>query len=397
MNKRKLFFLRDVLFYTFTSFGGPQAHIAILLRDFVKKRNYVSEPELLELNALCSLLPGPSSTQTLVAIAYKVGGLRIAIITFFIWMLPSATIMFLLAVFFRQINPAISESNVVAFLGPIALGFVAFAAFILSKKILTNKIAITFAVIACVATVIFRNAFVFPVLIILGGIISSLLNTNKEEREIGEKLVINVNLKKVAYFFGVLIVFALLGALVNRTSPFSLPIRLFENFYRNGSIIFGGGQVLIPFMYTEFVEIKKYLTAQEFLSGYAFQQMLPGPIFSFTSFLGGMAMNSSNIYGQALGSFAAVMGVNLPGLILILFILPFWNNLKKITRIKNSLSGVNAISVGFIIAAFILLLMPIGISFTSVTLMLVTFGILLFTKIPTPLIILAGIILGVIF
>src|ERR1700760_3620456 len=100
--KRQLLFIRDVIIYTFTAFGGPQAHIAVLLREFVEKRRYITEEELMELNALAQLLPGPSSTQTLVGIAWKVGGLRLAITTFFIWVLPSATIMCMAAISYRM-------------------------------------------------------------------------------------------------------------------------------------------------------------------------------------------------------------------------------------------------------------------------------------------------------
>jgi chromate transporter len=101
LKSRQLLFLRDVLVYTFTSFGGPQAHIAMLLRDFVEKRHYITEDELMELNALAQVLPGPSSTQTLVGIGWKVGGLRLAIITFLIWILPSAAIMCAAAICYK--------------------------------------------------------------------------------------------------------------------------------------------------------------------------------------------------------------------------------------------------------------------------------------------------------
>jgi chromate transporter len=189
-----------------------------------------------------------------------------------------------------------------------------------------------------------------------------------------------------------------LGAIVSRTSPFSLPIRLFENFYRNGILIFGGGQVLVPLMYTEFVELKHYLTNSEFLSGYALQQALPGPTFSFTSFVGGIAMGDKGygIAGQIVGSVVAVIGINLPGLILILFIVPFWNDLKKITRIKNSLSGINAVAVGFMATAFIMLVMPFHLNLLAYGLMAATFLLLQFTKIKAPVVILIGVVLGLV-
>ena len=179
----------------------------------------------------------------------------------------------------------------------------------------------------------------------------------------------------MAYFIGILLVFAALGAIINQTSPFSLPIRLFENFYRNGILIFGGGQVLVPLMYTEFVEVKHYLSNSEFLSGYALQQALPGPTFSFTSFIGGITMGNKGygIGGQIIGSIVAVIGINLPGLILILFIVPFWEDLKKITRIQNSLSGINAVAVGFMATALYCWLRPFGLDWMAYGLMTGTF------------------------
>jgi chromate transporter len=159
---------------------------------------------------------------------------------------------------------------------------------------------------------------------------------------------------------------------------------------------FGGGQVMVMLMRTEFVEMKQYLSSQEFLSGYAFQQAIPGPTFSFTSFVGAMIMKNVGygIPGQVTGSVVAMLGINLPGLILILFIVPFWNDLKKITQIKNSLSGINAASAGFLIANFILLIKPVSLDMMSVTLIIVTFVILNFTKINTAYLILAGVLLG---
>src|SRR5690606_34960488 len=136
-------------------------------------------------------------------------------------------------------------------------------------------LSIFLAVAAVIATLVLKNAYVFPIGILIGGMISSALEAPKEETEIRVKLFSNINRKKLIYFLGVLLLLALLGAVVNRTSPFSLPIRLFENFYRNGIVIFGGGQVLVPLMFTEFVQMKQYLHASGFLSGFAIQQALP--------------------------------------------------------------------------------------------------------------------------
>ncbi|MGV8879276.1 MAG: chromate efflux transporter [Sphingobacteriaceae bacterium] len=399
MSRKQLIFLKDVLVYTLTSFGGPQAHIAFLLREFCEKRKYVNEEELMELNALSQILPGPSSTQTLVGIAWKIGGLKLAIITFLIWILPSALVMCLAAIGYKIFVEKGQFIHVLRFVQPIAVGIVAYAAYSFTRKFINSKISLFLAIGSVIASLILKTAYAFPLLILLGGMISSALETQPEENELRVNLFSSVNPKKVAYFLGVLLFFAALGALINQTSPFSLPIRLFENFYRNGILIFGGGQVLVPLMYTEFVEMKSYLSSSEFLMGYAVQQALPGPTFSFTSFLGAISLGNHGygIWGQIVGSVVAVLGINLPGIILILFIVPFWDDLKKISRIKNSLSGINAVAVGFMITAFLLLLKPFGGDWLAYALMTSTFILLAFTKIKTPVVIVAGVLFGFIF
>jgi len=391
--------MRDVLLYTFSAFGGPQAHLGIMLREFVQKRRYVTEEELMELNALAQVLPGPSSTQTLIGIAWKVGGLRLAIITFLIWVLPSATIMCMAAISYKMFANRGRVAEVLRFIQPMAVGIVAYATYTFAHKFLKTRVSTMLAIGSLIVTLILQNPYAFPILILLGGIISSALEVQPQESELRVKLFSNVNPNKVAYFIGILLAFAALGAIINRTSPFSLPIRLFENFYRNGIIIFGGGQVLVPLMYTEFVEVKHYLSSSEFLSGYVLQQALPGPTFSFTSFLGGVTLGNKGygVGGQIIGSIIAVIGINLPGFILILFIVPFWNDLKKIARIKNSLSGINAVAVGFMATALILLTRPFGLNWMAYLIMVCTFLLLNFTKIKTPIVIIIGVILGLVF
>jgi chromate transporter len=397
--KRQWLFIRNVIFFTFTSFGGAQAHLALLLKYFVQSTKFISEEELLELNALAQVLPGPASTQTLVGIAWKVGKLKLAIITFLIWILPTATIMTFAAISYALLDQKQKFNDILQYIQPIALGIVAYGAWKLGKKVLSSQVSIFLAIASVIATLVLRNAYVFPLSILIGGMISSAIETPKEEAELRVKLFSNINPKKLVYFLGALLLFALVGAIINRTSPFSLPIRLLENFYRNGILVFGGGQVLVPLMFTEFVEMKHYLPSSGFLSGFALQQALPGPTFSFTSYLGALSMKNFGygLWGQILGGLIGVIGINLPGLILVLFIVPFWDDLKKISRIRHSLSGINAVSVGFIIAAFVLLLIPMGYNWIFLGIMLATFLLLNFTKISPPVIVLAGILIGYLF
>lgn len=398
LDRRKEFF-KEAFLYTLSAFGGPQAHLAMMLRQFVHKKKYITEQELMELNALAQFLPGPSSSQTLAGIAFKIGGLWYAIGIYLIWVIPSTLIMFFTAYNFWFLTKSIGKAPILHYIEYMAIGFVSYAAFSLIRKNVKTYFTIFLAIFSGLISIIINSAFIFPILIIVGGILGSFFGGDSEERELGTKLIVNINPIKLFYFLGIFAIFALIGAIVNRTSPFSLPIRLFQNFYRNGIFIYGGGQVLIPYLYTEMVEMKRYLNPQEFLFGFGIQQAIPGPVFSFSSFVGARAMGNSGygIGGQLAGSFLAMVGINSPGLILMLFILPFWNSLKQITRIKNALTGVNAVSVGFILASIFLLIHQVPINGIGIGLIGITFLTLTFTKIPAPILIGFGLLLGFVF
>lgn len=391
----KIKFLLEVLKFTFTAFGGPQAHIAMMLKEFVEKKKYVTEEELIQYNALAQMLPGPSSTQTLVAIAYKYGGLSTALIAFFIWILPSALIMLFFSIAFVKYDLANSTEKVLYVLKPIAIGFVLYSAYILTRKVLNNRFSYFLAAISAVLTFYFQNAFVFPLILFIG-IVGSIL-WGKADANIdleNNNTPFDFNWKKLIVFFGILLMFAILGAVINRTSFFSLPIRLFENFYRNGIMIFGGGQVLVPLLYTEFVEMKQYLTSQEFFAGFALQQAVPGPVFSFTTFLGSMSMRAGGLVGQIFGGVAALIGINLPGLLFILMIFPAWEKIKQRKIVQRALDGINSVAVGFAMAAFFIMSGPIVNDRISMSIVAFTFFLLNWNKIPSYLIILAGIAAG---
>jgi chromate transporter len=176
-----------------------------------------------------------------------------------------------------------------------------------------------------------------------------------------------------------------------------LPIKIFENMYRNGSMVFGGGQVLVPFLYTEFVEFKKFLSSEEFLAGYSFVQILPGPVFSFTAYVGVLAMREYGIGGEILGAFLASAGIFLPGTFLIFFLNRFWDNLKSYRVIRASLEGITASSTGMVAAAAYMLFKPIELNWFNSGFTLATFLVLLLTKIPPPYLVIAGILAGFIF
>lgn len=386
---RHYVFLRDVLFFALSAFGGPQAHFALMFDIFVHKRRYLTEKELIELNALCQLLPGPTSTQTITAIGFKIGGPNLAYLSLLVWILPAVTVMSAAAILIAQIQQKNLSLEFTRFIQPMAVGFVAFAAYRIGFKVIHSKLSLFLMVVAATVSYFIRTPYVFPVLLLLSGAASA-IKFRKHPKEEKEKF--SVNWSNFLLWAGVLIGAALIGAITQ-----SLPVRLFENFYRNGSLIFGGGQVLVPLLYTEFVEFKQYLSSAEFLTGYGISQAVPGPTFSFTAYIGAMTMQQGGISAQILGALVATAGIFLPGTFLIFFVIRFWDKLKKYRPVKASLEGINAASAGMVVGAAILLFEPIPSTAINIGMILFTFGLLLLTRVPAPLIILSGVLLGWIF
>jgi chromate transporter len=370
-----------------TAFGGPQAHIAMFLDLLVKKRGYLSEEDLIELNALCQVLPGPTSTQTITAIGYKLGGPNLAYLTLLIWMIPAVTIMTIAAIMISNLQEQEISIEFTKFIQPMAVGFVAYAALKISLKVVRSKTAVVLMVLSMLAALFYPSPYLFPAILVVAGFISS---GKYKSQPIEEKDEIKIEWANFILWAGVFVLAAVLGGVTKY-----LPMRLFENFYRNGSLIFGGGQVLIPFLYTEFVEFKSYLSSEEFLSGYALMQSLPGPVFSFCAYVGSLSMRSYGFGGELIGAMAGAFGIFLPGVFLIFFVIRFWDSLKKYRRVKASLEGINAASSGMVISAAVLMFLPLEPNYINFGVTIGTFLILTFTKLPSPVLIIIGLLAGI--
>jgi len=380
-------FLRDVFILAVSAFGGPQAHLALFFNVFVKKRKLLTEEDLIELNALCQILPGPTSTQTITAIGFKLGGPNLAYLTLLIWMIPAFTVMTFAAILIANFQQNEVSLSFTKYIQPIAVGFVAHAAFIITQKVIRSGTGLALAFGAIIVSYFIRSPYIFPLLLIGGGAVTAF---KFKKQPFQEKEPMHVNWSNFILWATIFISAAILGGITQ-----SLLVRLFENFYRNGSLIFGGGQVLIPLLYTEFVEFKNYLTSEEFLSGFAIVQSVPGPTFSFSAYIGALTAREYGVEYQILAGFFAAAGIFLPGTFFIYFVIRFWDELKKYRVVKASLEGVNAVSAGMVIAAVFLLFQPIENSLTNFVIVITTFGLLRLTIIPAPLIILAGIIAGI--
>lgn len=383
---RYFIFLKDVLILALTTFGGPQVHLAMMLDRLVTKRRYLTEDELMELNALCQILPGPTSTQTITALGFKIGGPNLAYLTLIVWILPGALMMTAVAVGMDYVQRHNISLSFARFLQPMAVGFLIVAGYRIARKVIHNQIGLILGVVSALTAYAFPSPYITPVVIVAGGLATALFYKKQERME---KRPLRIQWANFFLWLGVLITAAVLGAVTR-----SLPVRLFENFYRNGSLVFGGGQVLTPMLYNEFVEFKRYLTSQEFLSGLAIVQATPGPVFSFASYIGAMSMRQEGLSGQLIGSLAATAGIFLPGTFLIFFVYRFWNQLKRYRAVRASLEGINASSTGLTAAAAISLFQPMSGQWESILIVIATILLLEYSRIAPYWLILSGLLMG---
>lgn len=386
---RHLEFLKDIFVIAVTAFGGPQAHLAMILNKLVNQKQYIKEQDLLELIALCQILPGPSSTQIITAIGLKKGGKLLAFVTLLFWMLPAVIIMTAVVLIFSYIEDAGLSFDFIRFLKPMAIGFVLYAAIHITRTIIKTRIQTLIIIGATLLTIFLRTPVIYPVALLAGGLITNFTGqapTHQKNKRF------EIHWRYLTAFFAILALAAILGAISNFK-----PVILFENTYRYGSIVFGGGHVLIPMMYEQFVNFKDYLTSEEFLAGYGMVQALPGPVFSFSTYVGGMALKDMGTTGHIIGALIGTVGIFLPGTLLIFFVTPIWESLKQYPFIQRSLEGVNAVAAGMVAAAAFLLMQSIGFDFLNIGVAIGTFLLLMFTRIPSPAIVVFCLLLGFLF
>lgn len=379
-------FLKDVFICSLGAYGGPEAHYGVFTDQLVVKKNYLSEEELVELIALCSILPGPTSTQSIVSIGYKIGGPMLAFLTMMVWALPVLTVMTILSFMYLFLETLNLSGDGLRYVGPMAVGFIVLAAFNIGKKVATDKMTLLLLIFGAITTYLIREPWIFPLVLIIGGTVSILRSKEKN-------LWNRVKLNPPWIYFIVFSGFALGSIALILISDERL-VHLFESFYRYGYLVFGGGQVVVPVMYSELVEVNQYMTSSEFLTGYGLVQGLPGPMFSFAAYAGGLAARGGSVIYQVIGAVIGGIGIFLPGLLLIYFIYPVWENMKKIKAIKVSLKGINAVAGGLIAVAAVILMQKSGLALDNFIITLMTILLLKTKKIPAPLIVLGVLIAG---
>ena len=402
---RHIPFLKAVFYYTVSAFGGPQGHLGMMMKTFVERRRDVTKEELMEYVAFCQLLPGASSTQTITLIGYKRGGVPLAILTLLIWIFPASILMGIFSFLFYYVKTYHVNLDLFSYIQPMAVGFIAFAAFKMYKVSIKNNITFIIMIVAAVATYLFfKTPWVFPILIILGGVV-----TNFSDRRIPEKEIIKPRHIRWTNIWLFTLLFVIVGFLSETARKQNWEHRkaynLTENVYRYGSMVFGGGDVLMPLMYEQYVTREKtnYLTKEEYLTGWGIIRAIPGPVFSVTAYIGGMILRDYGPYWQIWGCLIGCIAIFLPSALLVLFFFPVWQILKKYVVVFRSLEGINAVVVGIMWASFLYLVKDISItdlntvSLVNIVVIIGTFYLLTFTKIPAPFIVIGCLLIGFIF
>jgi chromate transporter len=406
-------FLKAVFLHSISAFGGPQGHLGLMMKVFVQQRRDVTQEELLDYNAFCQLLPGASSTQTLTLIGYKRGGVILAVLTLIIWILPACLLMGAFSFFLEYLNEKTLKTDVFKFIQPMTVGFLAFAAIQSFKVSVHNTITHVIMIVGAITTfLLFKTPWIFPILLVLGGFVTNLSSKRIPQKEIPSKKIKWGNIWLFAIIF---LLAGTLSELARKNDwPNRRPLNLFENTYRFGSLVFGGGQVLIPMMYEQFVarpESQKLIKRnphivkidkEDFYTGAGMVRAIPGPVFSVASFMGGTAMKDQSNSMQVLGCIIGSVAIFLPSALLVLFFFPIWHNMKKYATVYRALEGINAVVVGIIIAATFYMMKDVDISNWKMILlnafvMVGTWAVLTYGRLPSPLIVLICLVMGWIF
>ncbi|EIT7144996.1 chromate efflux transporter [Vibrio vulnificus] len=316
------------------SFGGPAAHIGYFRHTFVEKLKWISDEEYAQLVALSQFLPGPGSSQVGFGLGYKKGGLPGACAAFLGFTLPSVVIMLLLALVSSQVTDTALFQNVVHGLKLLAVVVVADAAWGMYKNFCKTPLTVGISVATAVALLVFSGIATQMVVLIIAALIGviALKGENKATEH-----SFKPSLTPLLTFAALLLLLPLLAT----AQPL---VQLFNEFYQAGSLVFGGGHVVLPLLQNI---VGEQISQDAFLTGYAAAQAVPGPMFTFATYIGYVLHPSSPI----LGAVVATLAVFLPGFLLMLGVLKNWQLLAANPRVSGALQGVNASVVGLLVAA----------------------------------------------
>jgi chromate transporter len=375
-----------------TSFGGPVAHLGYFREEYVRRRRWISEDAYADLVALCQFLPGPTSSQVGVAIGILRAGLPGAIASWLGFTLPSAII--LVAFAFGLQRAGVTDTGWLHGLKIAAVAVVANAVWGMARSLAPDRERATVAILSAIVVLAWPGAPGQVLVIALAGLIGwRLLGSSSSETRVSLPPAIG---RRTA-IASIVVFLALLGVLpVLRQAVTNQAFVMFDSFFRVGSLVFGGGHVVLPLLQAEVVP-PGWVTNEEFVAGYGAAQAVPGPLFTFAAYLGAVMHQPPNgIAGAAI----ALVAIFLPTFLMVVGALPFLSALRARASFQAAFRGINAAVVGLLLAA---LYHPVWTSAiktsADLALALVAFALLALWSCPAWLVVLmaalGGAVLGV--
>lgn len=322
-----------------TSFGGPTAHLGYFHEVYVSRKKWMDDKSFADLVALCQFLPGPASSQVGIGIGAMRAGVWGAVIAWAGFTLPS--VLLLVAFAFMMHTFDMAASGWLHGLKLVAVAVVAHAVMGMGSKLANGRLQASVAFAAMAAVLLWQTPWIQVAVIGAAGLAGLLLF--RQEPPVTDK----IETFRIGYKMGIvcLVLFAvlLIALPAARLLSGNEWIAIMDSFYRTGSLVFGGGHVVLPLLETEMMQ-NGWMSQEEFITGYGATQAVPGPLFTFAGYLGAL------IHG-APGAVVAVLAVFLPGFLLVIGVMPFWNLFRRSARLQRVMSGMNAAVVGILFAA----------------------------------------------
>jgi chromate transporter len=328
-----------------TSFGGPIAHLGYFRDELVVRRRWLSEAAYADLVALCQFLPGPASSQVGFALGFLRGGLPGALLAWAAFTLPSVALLLAFAYGAAVFGGPVGQ-DLIHGLKLVAVAIVAQAVWGMARSLAPDRERATIALGAVLIVLFVPSAF-GQIAAIAAGAVAGILWCRRFSETGAAQLPMAISRRAgmmlVALFF--VLLFGLPAAVALWPAP---ALALFEVFYRAGALVFGGGHVVLPLLEARLVE-PGWVSADAFLAGYGATQAVPGPLFTFAAYLGAIVQPGPD---GLVGAAIALLGIFLPGMLLLMGVLPFWDSLRHYEGARAGMAGTNAAVVGILGAAF---------------------------------------------
>ena len=373
-----------------TSFGGPIAHIGFFRQEYVENRRWLTERRFSDLVALCHFLPGPTSSQVGIAVGITRGGLLGGLLAWIGFTVPSAAVLIAFGFGVAEFDNLL-DGDWLKGLKIAAVAVVAQALWGMSTTLAPDKARATIAVLAAIAILLSPIALSIVVVILVAGAYGWWRFRHYVDDSSTEDFAYDIP-KSIGIAFAVIFFALLIGLPLARVFLDVDVLAMFDGFFRSGSLVFGGGHVVLPALETEVVETG-WVTAEQFIAGYGATQAIPGPLFTFSAYLG-TVMDIGP--GGVSGAVIALVAIFIPSFLLVIAILPFWNQLGQASNFRAALVAINAAVVGILAAALFDPVWTSSINSASdFALAAVAFGLLMFWKLPSWLVVIVTAVAGV--